>query len=76
MARNNGRPSGSDKVESGTGIPTRTEPGNTQNDGDKTERYTDDDQFIADDVRTAHPNRNTDKDNATGIGGYHGGTGS
>ncbi|MDB5197441.1 MAG: hypothetical protein JWP88_1812 [Flaviaesturariibacter sp.] len=76
MARNDGRPSGNNKTESGTGIPTRMEPGNTQNDADKTERYTDDDQSIADDVRTEHPNRNTDKDNATGIGGYRGGIGS
>lgn len=70
-----GQPSGTNKTESGTGIPIRMEPENMQNDQDKTARYTDDDQTISDNVRTNHPNRNTGKDSGTG-GGYAGGVSS
>ncbi|MDB5252228.1 MAG: hypothetical protein JWP27_1397 [Flaviaesturariibacter sp.] len=70
-----GQPSGTNKVESGTGIPTRTEPENASNDRDLTERYTDDDQALSDNVRTNHPNRNTSKDSKNG-GGYSGGVSS
>lgn len=44
--------------------------------GIKTERYTNDDESIGDDVRTNHPNRNTSKDDATNAGGYKDGVGS
>ena len=76
MASDNGQPSGSNKQESGTGIPTRMDDSNMQNDRDKTERYTNDDESISDDMRVNHPNRNTSKDNATNAGGYKGGVGS
>ncbi|RYY96202.1 MAG: hypothetical protein EOO11_14065 [Chitinophagaceae bacterium] len=56
-----GYPSGANKTESGTGIPTRMDPENRPNDIEKTEKYTDDDQNVSDNVRTGHPNRNTDK---------------
>jgi hypothetical protein len=60
-----GHPSGVNKSESGTGIPTRMEPENRPNDVDKTEKYTNDDQSVADNVRTGHPNRNTDKNKSS-----------
>jgi hypothetical protein len=69
-----GHPSGVNKTESETGIPTRMDPDNMENDSKQTEKYTNDDQSVADDVRTMHPNRNTDKGNATNAGGYKGGT--
>ncbi|GAA4337917.1 hypothetical protein [Flaviaesturariibacter amylovorans] len=56
-----GYPSGANKSESETGIPTRMEPENRPNDEAMTEKYTNDDQTVADNVRTGHPNRNTDK---------------
>jgi hypothetical protein len=65
-----GKPSGVNKSGSNTGIPTRMEPDNMQNDAEKTERYTEGDEDIKDNVRVNHPNRNTDKDDATNIGGY------
>ena len=65
-----GQPSGTNTSESNTGIPTVMTPENMPNDTQKTERYTDDDNDIANDVRTGHPNRNTDKDDSTNAGGY------
>lgn len=65
-----GKPSGVNKSRSETGIPTRMEPENGPNDAGKTEQYTEGDERIAENVRTNHPNRNTDKGDATGIGGY------
>ncbi|HEU4472853.1 MAG TPA: hypothetical protein VFR58_17285 [Flavisolibacter sp.] len=65
-----GQPSGTNKSESGTGKPTDMSPENMPNDQEKTDQYTNDDGEIADHVRTGHPNRNTDKDDATNIGGY------
>jgi hypothetical protein len=71
-----GQPTGTNKVESGTGIPTRMEPDNRTNDQDKTERYTDDEQSVTDNVRVNHPNRNTDKASGNSGGGYKGGVNS
>jgi hypothetical protein len=67
-----GKPSGADKNESRTGIPSQ--PG--KGDNAMTEKYTDNDERISHNVRTNHPNRNTEKGNATNAGGYKGGTGS
>jgi len=61
-----GHPSGVNKPDAGTGIPTRMEPENRTNDTDKTEQYTNDDNSIADNVRTNHPNRNTEKEDHPG----------
>lgn len=65
-----GKPSGAGKQESGTGIPSKISDEKMQQDEDVTERYTNDEEGIADNVRVGHPNRNTDKEDATGIGGY------
>ena len=67
-----GKPSGVDKPMEGTGIPTKINDENRPNDQRLTEDYTADENEIADGVRTMHPNRNEDKDNATNIGGYRG----
>ena len=65
-----GRPSGTDKSEEPTGIPTKLSPEDMAENQKMTERYTDDDGAIANDVRTGHPNRNEDKGDATNAGGY------
>jgi hypothetical protein len=65
-----GKPSGIDKNESETGIPSQPGRGDTR----QTEKYTDNDQRISDNVHTGHPNRNTNKENSTNAGGYKGGT--
>ncbi len=65
-----GKPSGVDKQESGTGIPSKISDSNMQNDEDLTDRYTNDDESIAEGVRTLHSNRNTDKQDGSNIGGY------
>ncbi len=41
-----------------------------------TEKYTDDEAKVADHVREMHPNRNTNKEDATNAGGYKGGASS
>ena len=69
-----GHPSGANKNEEGTGIPTRIFVDDPEKDHELTERYTNDEREIADDIRQNNPNRNTDKDNATNAGGYKGGT--
>ena len=56
----------------GTGIPTVINDENSAADNRLTEEYTRDDNDIAEGVREMHPNRNENKDNATGIGGYRG----
>ena len=73
MARDHaGKPSGGTDSESNTGIPSQ--PGNENT--EMTERYTDDDRDISNNVHVRHPNRNTEKDNSTNAGGYKGGVGS
>jgi hypothetical protein len=73
MARDHaGKPSGVNDSESRTGIPSQ--PGKSND--STTEKYTEDDRDIAENVRVRHPNRNTDKENASNAGGYKGGTGS
>ena len=41
-----------------------------ERDQELTDKYTKDDQGIADHVRTNNPNRNVDKEDATNAGGY------
>lgn len=69
-----GHPSGVNKNEKGTGVPTRIFIDDPKKDHELTERYTNDEREVADDIRQNNPNRNTDKDNATNAGGYKGGT--
>lgn len=71
-----GQPSGTNKTESNTGIPSQIVPGKMGRNQEMTDKYTQDDQNIADNVRTEHPNRNTSKGKSTGAGGYKNGVGS
>lgn len=65
-----GKPSGVNKPEPRTGVPSQVSDDNRANDERMTEQYTNDDGGISDGIRTMHPNRNEDKDDATNIGGY------
>ena len=69
MSRNKGRPSGLNKSE-GTGVPSNLKPRNLNKDKALTEEYTDDDRKLAGHVRSKHPNRNVNKENATNAHGY------
>jgi hypothetical protein len=73
MTTHKGKPSGFDKSEGkeGTGIPSKVKS-NVKRDKRLTKEYTDDDEKLADNVRTNNPNRNLDKDDATNIHGYRG----
>lgn len=65
-----GQPTGTNKSE-GIGVPAGGQNmDDQQRDQELTERYTDGDGNVADGVRTANPNRNVDKDDATNAGGY------
>lgn len=66
MSTHKGKPSGGNKPESGTGIPTD----HLKNDELLTGKYTNDDEKIAEQVRVKHPNRNVDKVHPTNAGGY------
>ncbi len=70
MARHKGRPSGNNKPESGTGVPSNLTPDRMKKDHQVTRRYTEHDERLAEHVRTRHPNRNVDKNEATNAGGY------
>ena len=69
MRLDKGNPSGITKT-AGTGVPSKIDPEKLEKDEEITEKYTDDDQKIADSVRLKHPNRNTDKLPPTNAGGY------
>lgn len=69
MSRNKGKPAGANKPE-GTGTPTGFKSKDLKKDDDLTDEFTDDDKKIADHIRSKHPNRNADKDNATNAHGY------
>jgi hypothetical protein len=69
MTRSKGKPSGKGKVE-GTGIPSNIQPGNMGKDEELTREYTENDEQLAEKVRTKHPNRNVNKNEATNAGGY------
>jgi hypothetical protein len=65
-----GQPSGTNKSEA-TGVPAGGQNmDDLQRDGELTDRYTNDDGGIAEGVRSANPNRNVDKEDATNAGGY------
>ncbi len=75
MANNEtGKPSGATKSNDGTGVPGGKFVEDAQRDEELTQKYTEDDERVADDIRRNNPNRNTGKDNATNAGGYKGGT--
>jgi len=64
-----GQPSGTNKSE-GTGLSADIENQDLQKDKEMTEKYIAGEDEIADNVHVMHPNRNTDKDDATNAGGY------
>ncbi len=65
-----GQPSGTNKSE-GTGTPGGDNyVENPEQDQRVTERYTDGNGDLGDQVRHNNPNRNTDKTDATNAGGY------
>ena len=67
MARDHvGKPSGVNDSESRTGIPSQPDKENRE----VTEKYTEEDRDISENVNVRHPNRNTDKGDATNAGGY------
>jgi hypothetical protein len=70
MARHKGRPSGVNKPETPTGVPSNYTPETRKKDHQVTRKYTDHDEKLAGHVRTRHPNRNVDKPDATNVGGY------
>jgi len=70
MPRHKGRPSGNNKPEVKTGIPSNYSPETSKKDHVVTRKYTDHDEKLAEHVRTRHPNRNVDKPEATNGGGY------
>ena len=61
-----GYPSGVNKSE-GTG---NTAPRNDAENKKATDKYTDGEDKVADNIKERHPNRNTDKTDATNAGGY------
>jgi len=70
MSRQKGKPSGINKSESGTGVPSNVKPDGNKSDDKLTRQYTHDDEKINEGVRQRHPNRNVDKENATNAHGY------
>ena len=65
-----GQPSGTNKTEQ-TGVPAGGQNlDDLQRDQELTDRYTNDDNDIAEGVRGNNPNRNEDKGDATNAGGY------
>jgi hypothetical protein len=61
-----GYPSGVNKSE-GTG---NTAPRNDEENEKATDEYTGGEDKVADNIKERHPNRNTDKPDATNAGGY------
>lgn len=66
---NKGKPSGINKQE-GLGESQNVSHENLKEDQRITEEYTENPNKLADHVREANPNRNTDKTDATNAGGY------
>ncbi len=69
MAEEKGKPSGINKSE-GTGTPQKMENKNLTKDKALTEKFTDNDTSVSENVQTNNPNRNVDKTDATNAGGY------
>jgi hypothetical protein len=67
--RDKGLPSGANKNE-GTGLRPDMPEEKVERDNEMTEKYTTDEDIVADNIPLKHPNRNTDKDEATNAGGY------
>ena len=61
-----GYPSGVNKSEGTGNSAARDEDQNKK----ATEKYTEDEDKVADNIQQRHPNRNTDKADATNAGGY------
>jgi hypothetical protein len=70
MARHNGKPSGANKSEDETGLRPGLPLDEVQQDKEMTEKYTENEEQIAKNVHVRHPNRNTNKTDATNAGGY------
>ncbi|MDQ3278071.1 MAG: hypothetical protein M3Q06_07080 [Bacteroidota bacterium] len=70
MRLDKGSPAGANKNDSGTGVPTDKFVNKPHQDQELTDKYTEDEQDIADSVRQNNPNRNTSKGDATNQGGY------
>jgi hypothetical protein len=70
MRTDKGKPSGINKGESHTGVPSNPSPEKIKNDREISEKYTEDENEIGKNVHVTHPNRNTDKEESTNIGGY------
>jgi hypothetical protein len=64
-----GQPSGTNKKE-GLGLRPDMPPEKLEQDEEMTNKYTTGEDELAEHVRMRHPNRNTDKDDATTAGGY------
>jgi hypothetical protein len=64
-----GRPSGTNKSE-GTGLRPNMPPEELKKDQEITDKYMEGEDKVADNVPVRHPNRNTDKPDATNAGGY------
>jgi hypothetical protein len=64
-----GQPSGTNKSE-GTGLRPDMPPEKLKEDEKATEKYTKSEDKLADNLKVQHPNRNTDKGDATNAGGY------
>ena len=64
-----GKPSGANKSE-GTGLRKDMPPEKLHEDEKATEKYTNGEDELADNIKMRHPNRNTEKENPTNAGGY------
>lgn len=64
-----GKPSGANKNE-GTGLRPDMPPEKLEGDNEITDKYMEGEDQVADNVNLRHPNRNTDKGDATNAGGY------
>jgi hypothetical protein len=69
MRLDKGKPSRANKQE-GTGVPSKINASKMKEDQRLTEEYTDDDEKLADHVKTSKQNRNTQKLHPTNAGGY------
>lgn len=64
-----GKPSGAGKEE-GSGLRPDMPQEKLEKNEEMTNKYTRDEDELQENIRMRHPNRNTDKDDATNAGGY------
>ena len=64
-----GKPSDTSKGDN-TGLRKEMPEEKFEQDQAATDKYTDGNNEVADNIHVRHPNRNTDKDDATNAGGY------